>query len=109
LTDEDLQTLQVILMTHPKNGDVIEGTGGLRKLRFAPKNWPTGKSGALRICSAYFEEVGTIVLGIVYKKSEMDDLSNEVKEILSAAIDRIKISLLSHSYRCGEKKRAEER
>ena len=35
LTDENFRDLQNALMENPETGDVIEGTGGLRKLRHA--------------------------------------------------------------------------
>ena len=37
LTDEDLRDLQNILLQNPKSGDVIQGTGGLRKIRIPMK------------------------------------------------------------------------
>lgn len=41
--EEDLAALQVAIMSNPKVGAVIKDTGGLRKLRFAPPRWNTGK------------------------------------------------------------------
>ena len=38
LTDKDLNRLQLELLENPQKGDVIQGTGGLRKLRFAFEN-----------------------------------------------------------------------
>lgn len=35
LTDDDLKRLQYELLDNPKIGDVMQGTGGLRKVRFA--------------------------------------------------------------------------
>lgn len=43
----DLQALERILIANPDAGDVIPGTGGLRKLRFAPPSWHTGKRGGV--------------------------------------------------------------
>jgi hypothetical protein len=54
LDDDDLLALQVLIMLGPERAAVIEGTGGLRKLRFSPLRWNTGKSGALRVCFAWF-------------------------------------------------------
>ena len=47
LTDEDLRDLQNILLQNPKSGDVIQGTGGLRKIRIPMKG--RGKSGGSRV------------------------------------------------------------
>ena len=38
LTDETLRELQNILLNDPKTGDVIQGTGGLRKIRIPMPN-----------------------------------------------------------------------
>ena len=35
LTDEQLNDLEVFLCEHPDAGDMVQGTGGLRKLRWA--------------------------------------------------------------------------
>ena len=49
LDDEAFKRLQVELMDNPEAGDVIKGTGGLRKLRFADEKRGKGKRGGLRI------------------------------------------------------------
>lgn len=45
LSDTELQTLQVMLLKNPESGPVMEGTGGIRKVRFPFKN--RGKAAAL--------------------------------------------------------------
>ena len=47
-TDDDLSQLQQLLIENPKAGDVMQGTGGLRKVRFSLPD--SGKSGGVRIC-----------------------------------------------------------
>ena len=47
LDDSDLLTLERILLENPQKGDVIEGTGGARKLRIR-LNDNKGKSGGGR-------------------------------------------------------------
>ena len=46
LSDENLRELQNVLLKDPKSGDVIQGTGGLRKIRIPLDN--TGKRGGGR-------------------------------------------------------------
>ena len=60
LDDNDLRALQVLLTVQPKLAPVMEGTGGLRKLRFARTGRGRGKSGSFRIGYVYFEELGGI-------------------------------------------------
>ena len=47
LTDKDLEQLEEVLLENPQKGDVIEGTGGARKLRVQIGNH--GKSGGGRV------------------------------------------------------------
>jgi hypothetical protein len=74
LTDEDLQALQVMIMTKPDGAPVVPGTGRLRKVRFAPSSWNSGKRGAARVCYVYFQEFGLVLLVIAYSKNEKDDM-----------------------------------
>lgn len=46
LTDEDLRELELFLCLYPESGDIIPGTGGLRKLRWRVKD--RGKRGGIR-------------------------------------------------------------
>src|SRR5271163_2449997 len=59
--DEDLSALQLFIMANPKAGKPIRGTDGIRKLRFAPQRWQSGKSGAARVLYVYFEELGLVL------------------------------------------------
>lgn len=44
LTDEDLRALEEELLNNPKVGDVIKGTGGIRKIRIPMENKGREKS-----------------------------------------------------------------
>lgn len=89
LTDEDLQALEKQIMEHPGSGSVMSGTGGIRKLRFAPPSMHTGKSGATRVCYAVvFEDV--CYLFTIFPKNEMPNLSAADKAALRALIADIR-------------------
>ena len=47
LTDEEYSRLQWFLIEHPSRGDIIPGSGGLRKLRWTKRG--QGKRGGLRV------------------------------------------------------------
>jgi hypothetical protein len=69
LTDEDLRALEQLLLRNPDAGAVVAGTGGLRKVRFAPPSRHIGKSGAFRIGYAYFRTVdASLSVGDLSKK-----------------------------------------
>lgn len=38
LGEDELQTFQIILLKNPESGPVMEGTGGIRKVRFPLKD-----------------------------------------------------------------------
>lgn len=82
LDDDDLSALQVLIMSNPKIPPVIPGTGGLRKIRFAPAGWRRGKRGAARVCYVYFEDYGIVLLVVAYRKNEKDDLSADEKKAI---------------------------
>jgi hypothetical protein len=91
--EDDLMALQLLIMSQPKAAPVISGTGGLRKLRFAPARWNTGTSGAARVCYVYFEKYGIVLLVCVYDKHKQDDLSDAGKKIIRDYIRREKRAL----------------
>lgn len=72
-----------------KMGDVIQGTGGVRKTRL--KSASKGKSGGFRVCY-YFHHLktGKIYLITIYPKNEKDDISPDEKRELKALADIIK-------------------
>lgn len=85
-----LSSLQICLMANPKGGDVIRGTEGLRKLRFAPESWQQGKRSAARVLYVYFEEFGLILLVYAYRKNETESLDADDLKSLNAEIRRIR-------------------
>ena len=72
-TDDELSQLQQVLLENPKAGDVMKGTGGLRKVRFAFPG--SGKSGSVRVCYIDIEGVLEIHLIDVFAKNEKENLS----------------------------------
>jgi hypothetical protein len=75
LKDDDLRSLENMLLRNPNAGAVMAGTGGLRKVRFAPPSRHVGKSGALRVGYAYFRNADTVYLLAVYPKNEQPNLT----------------------------------
>ena len=72
-------------MEDPKSaGDVIPGTGGLRKIRMAAKGH--GKRGGARVIYVDIEVKESIYLLNVYGKNEKKDLTPAEKNALKAAV-----------------------
>lgn len=102
LDDDDLLGLQVAIMAGPRQPPVVAGTDGLRKIRFAPRRWKTGKSGAVRVGYVYFEEFGIVLLVVAYAKNEQDDLSASEKRAIRDLIRRQKQAFETRRFRKGE-------
>lgn len=90
-TDEDLRRLQKELLQNPKVGDVIRGTGRLRKMRFAFEN--RGKSGSTRVCYVDFEIKKVIYLLAVFAKNEQENLTPAERNILKKKIDILETTI----------------
>lgn len=86
LLDEEYGELQGCLMQNPEAGSVIQGTGGLRKLRWSDKNRNKGKRGGIRVIYYYFLSDQQILLLTLYGKNEKDDLSSDDKKIIKALL-----------------------
>lgn len=88
LTPDEQRELQNILIADPEAGDRIEGTGGLRKLRFGAKSKGKGKRGGVR--SIYYHHRGrhSILLLLIYPKNRKDDLTPDQKKALKALVER---------------------
>jgi len=86
LSDDDLRTIESAILADPEGPPVMKGTGGLRKIRFAPAASGAGKSGGARACYAYFPEFGLIYLCAVFPKKDKANLTDAeaaaYKEIL---------------------------
>ena len=87
LSDDDLQRLQVELLINPQAGNVIEGTGGLRKIRFAFNG--RGKRGSARVAYVDFTVHKQIYLIFAYSKNEQDNLSKEERNNIKKMIEHI--------------------
>ena len=88
LSDEDLLALQIMLLKNPESGPVMEGTGGIRKVRFALEN--RGKSGSVRVCYTDFTEYEVTYLITAFTKNEQANLSDEEKNVLKKLVKALK-------------------
>ncbi|MGN0740020.1 MAG: type II toxin-antitoxin system RelE/ParE family toxin [Treponema sp.] len=88
LSDEDLLALQIMLLKNPESGPVMEGTGGIRKVRFALEN--RGKSGSVRVCYTDFAEYEVTYLITAFTKNEQANLSDEEKNVLKKLVKALR-------------------
>ena len=69
-----------VIARDPLCGDLIQGTGGIRKVRFAVEG--KGKSGGVRIVYYYYNESMPVFLLTVFAKNEKADLTRAERNAL---------------------------
>jgi hypothetical protein len=88
LTDHQYWNLQNYLLLTPKAGNVIAGTGGLRKLRFGDSTRGKGKRGGLRVIYYWYEVKLQFWLFTLYDKDEMSDLGQKERKALMDLLNK---------------------
>jgi hypothetical protein len=82
---DELWRLQSYLNENAEAGDIIRGSGGVRKLRWAAPG--RGKRGGLRIIYYLRSRQGEIWLLTLYAKNEADSISGPVLKKIKEEID----------------------
>ena len=83
MDDERYTALQVYLAERPNAGDLIRGSGGMRKIRWAGNG--QGKRGGLRVIYYWWIAKDRISMLLVYRKNEQDDLrADQMKQLRKA-------------------------
>lgn len=83
----DRKSLIWHLENKPKDGDVIAGTGGIRKLRWAKPG--SGKRGGIRVIYYFYDENGIVFLLTAYAKNDQADLSSKEKKEYSKLVKEL--------------------
>ena len=85
LTDSELRQLQMTLLLHPDMGQVIPGSGGLRKIRWISGG--KGKRGGLRVIYYWVTADHKIYLLYAYSKSKQEDLTPDQIKVFKRLIE----------------------
>lgn len=86
MDDEGFRSLQQSMLKNPEAGDVIEGTGGLRKLRHGDPRRGKGKRGGLRVIYYWWDGGRQFWLFTLYDKDEMENLTADEKKALKGML-----------------------
>jgi len=86
LTPTNTSRMQNALVENPALGDLMPGTGGFRKVRWADARRRKGRRGGLRIIYLHFLSDHQIWLMTLYDKDEAADLTTAEKKMLKAAL-----------------------
>lgn len=79
-TEDERGTFAAYIAEHPTAGDVVPGSGGIRKVRWGRAG--SGKSGGVRVIYFTRNTEGEVVLLTLYSKAKIDNLTGpQLKEI----------------------------
>ena len=84
LSAEDQRLIQWHLLEHPTRGDLIKGSGGLRKIRWAGSG--RGKRGGIRVIYYLWHEHTAYML-FAYPKNKQEDLTADQLKVLRQLIE----------------------
>jgi RelE toxin of RelE / RelB toxin-antitoxin system len=87
LTIDERDAVIDLIAYEPTCGDVIPGTGGLRKVRVGRGG--SGKRGGARVIYYFYNADFPLVLMALYAKNEKADLTSQDKKAMAAALKEI--------------------
>jgi len=85
LTDAEYGAFQAFLGGNPEAGDIVRGSGGVRKVRWSRRG--TGKSGGIRVLYYTRTEAGEIWLLLIYAKSAVDSIPGHILKELKKEME----------------------
>ncbi|OYZ19201.1 MAG: hypothetical protein B7Y39_12420 [Bdellovibrio sp. 28-41-41] len=88
--DDLAKQIEDEILKNPEAGDIVQGTGGLRKIRLADPGRNKGRRGGLRVFFLDLPDKERTHLIYLLKKGEADDISPNEKQILKELVGRIK-------------------
>lgn len=88
LTAEDRAAIKLFLANNPEAGDLIRGSGGVRKVRYAVGN--KGKSGGVRLFTFFWSSDHPLYLLAVIAKSKDANLSPAQIAVLAGIVKELK-------------------
>ena len=85
LNDDEYRALQLYLLEHPDSGDIVRGSGGVRKVRWSLPG--KGKSGGIRVIYYWKMTAGEIWMLTLYAKSEKSTIAGHILKQIAREID----------------------
>ncbi|WP_372716725.1 type II toxin-antitoxin system RelE/ParE family toxin [Immundisolibacter sp.] len=95
LTEAQRRDVIDYLAAHPKAGDLLEGTGGIRKLRWSRGG--RGKSGGVRVIYYFHSETMPLYLLTLFAKNERTSLSKSERNVLAGLVDLLQMAWIKRS------------
>ncbi len=96
LSESERKSVIDYLAAHPKAGDLMEGTGGIRKLRWGRGN--KGKSGGVRVIFYYYDQRIPLYLLTIFGKNERPNVSKAERNELAKLVNVLVHTALENSH-----------
>ena len=90
LSHDDLVALEQSLLADPQAGDLVPGTGGLRKIRVGQRQVGRGKRGGVRVYYLDLPRRGVTHLLAIFGKREKSDISPEERRGVATLVKQLK-------------------
>ena len=87
LSDEEYADFLLYLAGNPDSGDIVQGSGGIRKVRWQRKGH--GKSSGVRIMYFVRTAVGEIWLLLIYAKSATDNIPGQILKAIKEEMEHV--------------------
>ena len=99
LSEAERKAVIDYLAAHPLNGDIMEGAGGIRKLRWASGG--KGKSGGVRIIYYYHDPRIPLYLLTVFGKNEKSNVTKSERNELGKKVSGLEFYTIKlHLNKC---------
>ncbi len=85
-----LRRIEAEILKNPEAGDIVQATGGVRKLRVEDPTRQKGKRGGFRVLYLDLPARAETFLIVFYGKDEADDLSPQAKKLVAHLVSEIK-------------------
>ncbi len=90
LSHDDMVALEQSILADPQTGDLVPGTGGLRKIRLGQRAVGRGKRGGVRVYYLDLPRRAVTHLVAIFGKREKTDLSPAERRQVAALVRTLK-------------------
>lgn len=90
VSHDDLVALEQSILADPQAGDLVPGTGGLRKIRLGQRALGRGKRGGVRVYYLDLPRRGVTHLLAIFGKREKSDLTPAERRQVAALVKELK-------------------
>ena len=90
LVHEDIVSLEQRILADPQAGDLVPGTGGLRKIRMGQRSVGRGKRGGARVYYLDLPGRGVTHLVALFGKREKADLLPDERRLIASMMEQLK-------------------